>query len=72
MKGLLDRTNIPPNEVEYVVLGNVIQEVKTSNVAREATLQCGLPLSVPAHTVTMACISSNQAIVTGIKFDAAK
>lgn len=56
--------------------GTVIQEVKTSNVAREvclffksmfdgqAILGAGWSDKVPAHTVTQACISSNQAIST--------
>jgi acetyl-CoA acyltransferase len=35
--------------------------VRTSNIAREAGLSAGFPQSVPAHTVTMACISSNVA-----------
>jgi acetyl-CoA acetyltransferase len=47
-----------------VVLGTVIQEVKTSNLAREASLSASLPLGVPAHTVSMACISSNAAIAS--------
>merc|ERR1712049_87842 len=41
-----------------------IQEVKTSNVTREAALGAGFSDRIPAHTVTMACISSNQAITT--------
>lgn len=45
-------------------MGTVIQEVKTSNVAREAALGAGFSDKIPAHTVTMACISSNQAITT--------
>lgn len=45
--------------------GTVIQEVKTSNVGREAALAAGFSDRTPAHTVTMACISSNQAITTG-------
>jgi len=40
--------------------------VKTSNIAREAILSAGCPDNIPAHTVTMACISSNQAVATGI------
>ena len=40
------------------------QEVKTSNIAREAALGAGFSDRIPAHTVTMACISSNQAITT--------
>ncbi|XP_057313314.1 trifunctional enzyme subunit beta, mitochondrial-like [Hydractinia symbiolongicarpus] len=66
LMGLLNRIDIPASHVEYVVMGSVIQEVKTANIAREAMLSCGFPLSTPAHTVTMACISSNQAITTGM------
>jgi acetyl-CoA acyltransferase len=62
--GLVHRTNLPTDKVDYLVMGTVIQEVKTSNVAREASLGSGFPLSVPAHTVTQACISANQAITT--------
>ena len=47
-------------------MGTVIQEVKTANIAREAALGAGFPDKIPAHTVTLACISSNQAIATGI------
>ncbi len=60
--GLLRRTGIDPSEVDYICAGTVIQEVKTSNVAREAALGAGFSDRIPAHTVTMACISSNQAI----------
>lgn len=45
--------------------GTVIQEVKTSNIGREAALAAGFSDKTPAHTVTMACISSNQSITTG-------
>ena len=41
-----------------------LQEVKTSNIAREAALGAGFSDRIPAHTVTMACISANQAITT--------
>lgn len=61
---LLRRTGIDPKVVEYIVAGTVIQEVKTSNITREAALGAGFSDRIPAHTVTMACISSNQAITT--------
>ena len=38
--------------------------MKTSNIAREAALGAGFSDRIPAHTVTMACISANQAITT--------
>lgn len=65
IKGLLNKTALDPKLVEYVIMGTVIQEVGTSNIAREAALGAGIPKDVPAHTVTMACISSSQAICTG-------
>lgn len=40
-------------------------ETRTSNIAREASLGAGIPLTVPSHTVTQACISANQAITSG-------
>ncbi|HKI46713.1 MAG TPA: acetyl-CoA C-acyltransferase [Balneolales bacterium] len=67
IQGLLHRTDLDPREIGHVVMGTVIQEVKTSNVAREAALAAGIPNTVPAHTVTMACVSSNQAITTGME-----
>ncbi|XP_060106729.1 trifunctional enzyme subunit beta, mitochondrial [Heteronotia binoei] len=66
LQGLLYRTNVPKEAVDYIVYGTVIQEVKTSNVAREAALGAGFSDKTPAHTVTMACISSNQAMTTGV------
>lgn len=65
------KTKVPREVIDYIVYGTVIQEVKTSNIGREAALAAGFPYSVPAHTVTMACISSNQGITTGIGLIAA-
>lgn len=58
------KTKIDKELIDYIVYGTVIQEVKTSNVAREAALSAGFSTKTPAHTVTMACISANQAITT--------
>lgn len=54
--------------IDYVIYGTVIQEVKTSNIAREASLAAGYSDKTPSHTVTMACISSNVAITSGMGF----
>ncbi|XP_051153517.1 trifunctional enzyme subunit beta, mitochondrial [Leptopilina boulardi] len=63
---LQKKIGIPKELIEYIVYGSVIQEVKTSNIAREAALAAGYSDRTPAHTVTMACISSNQALTTGM------
>lgn len=64
IKGLLNKTGLDPKEVGYVVMGTTISNVKTGNVAREAAITAGIPYTAPCHTVTMACISANQAIAS--------
>ncbi|VDM84724.1 unnamed protein product, partial [Strongylus vulgaris] len=63
---MIARTQIPFKDVDHVICGTVIQECKTSNVAREAALEAGFPDKIPCHTVTLACISSNVAMTTGM------
>jgi len=60
--GLVEKTGLSKEEIDYIVMGTVIQEVKTANVAREAGLGAGFSNKTPANTCTMACISSNVAI----------
>ncbi len=45
-------------------MGTVISQTKTSNVARESSLGAGIHFETPCSTVTMACISANQAIAS--------
>jgi len=60
--GLVSQTKLGGNLIDRVYFGNVIQDINTSNVARESSLAAGLPDSIPATTVSMACISSNMAL----------
>lgn len=62
IKGLLTKTGIDPYKIDGVVMGNVISNVKTPNVAREAALTAGVPNTTPCRTVSQACISANRAI----------
>jgi len=66
LKALLDRTGVPPAAIDQVIMGTVVSRMATSNVAREAALAAGIPHTVPASTVSLACISSNLAISTGV------
>lgn len=63
---LLKRTGIPKDSIDHIISGTVIQENKTSNVAHEAAATAGLPKNIPCATVTLACISSNYAITSGM------
>jgi len=61
LAGLLHRNPLDPAQVDLLVMGTVVADPETSNVARECGLAAGLPASCPAYTVTAACISANVA-----------
>ena len=66
MTGLLSRTGLAASEVNYLCAGTVQQEATTPNVTKEAAFEAGFPLSTPGHTVSMACISANQAVTSAM------
>lgn len=61
---LLNRTELDPAEIDEVIFGTVIPTIKTSNIAREISLDAGIPPHVPAFSVARACASANQAITS--------
>ena len=63
--GLLKRNENLKDKVDLVTVGTVMQEVKTSNLARESAIKCGLSSNIPAHTISQACISSARAVCSG-------
>jgi len=67
IKSLINKCNIKPNDISTVIFGNVISNVRTTNVAREAALSAGIPSTVPCSTVSLMCISANRAIANGIE-----
>lgn len=64
--GLINQTKLDGNMIDRVIFGNVIQNINTSNVARESSLAAGLPDNIPANTISMACISSNMAVTSAL------
>ena len=66
IKSLLEKTTLPKDKVDMVIMGNVVSNIRTSNVARESALGAGMSCRTPAVTVSMACISANKAITDGV------
>uniref|UniRef100_A0A914HDF2 acetyl-CoA C-acyltransferase n=1 Tax=Globodera rostochiensis TaxID=31243 RepID=A0A914HDF2_GLORO len=62
LKALVERTKISFDDIGHIVCGQVVQECKTSNIAREAAITAGFPDSIPCNTVTLACISSGVSV----------
>ncbi|MDD9951348.1 MAG: acetyl-CoA C-acyltransferase [Zetaproteobacteria bacterium] len=61
LSGLVAKTGIETGEIDLVTMGTVLHEPRTPNVARESVLGAGFPATIPAYTVSLACISSNVA-----------
>jgi acetyl-CoA C-acetyltransferase len=63
IQGVLEDSGIAPGDVEEVILGMARQAGAGPNPARQAAVQAGLPVEVPAFTVNQACASGLQAIL---------
>src|SRR5262252_586831 len=62
------RGGVEPTEVEDVVLGAALQQGSSGyNVARQAAIRAGLPVSVPGMTIDRQCSSGLMAIATAAK-----
>jgi acetyl-CoA C-acetyltransferase len=62
------RAGIDPAEIEDVVLGAAMQQGSSGyNIARQAAIRAGLPVSVPGMTIDRQCASGLMAIATAAK-----
>jgi len=62
IKAALERAGIAGDQVDYVIMGHVIQAGAGQITARQAAVKGGIPLSVPALTVNKVCLSGLNAI----------
>src|SRR5438477_6145189 len=58
----LERIGIEGREVEYVIMGQVLQGGAGQAPARQAAVGAGLPIEVPADTINKVCASSIRAV----------
>ncbi len=62
IRAALDRVEIENDEVEYVIMGQVLQGGAGQAPARQAAVGAGLPIEVPADTINKVCASSIRAV----------
>ena len=55
IKEALERAGVPADKVDHVYMGCVIQAGLGQNVARQASIKAGLPVTTPAVTVNVVC-----------------
>jgi acetyl-CoA C-acetyltransferase len=62
IKAALERSGVAPEQVQYVIMGQVLQAGAGQIPARQAAHKAGIPLSVPALTLNKVCLSGLDAI----------
>jgi acetyl-CoA C-acetyltransferase len=62
IKEALSRAGVPADEVDYVIMGQVIQAGAGQITARQAAIEAGIPREVPALTINKVCLSGLNAI----------
>ena len=60
--GALERAKIDPHQVDYVIMGQVLQAGTGQVTARQAAVAAGIPMSTPAITINKVCLSGLNAI----------
>ncbi|MDQ0811130.1 acetyl-CoA C-acetyltransferase [Streptomyces sp. B3I7] len=62
IKAALDRAGIGGDQVQYVIMGQVLQAGAGQIPARQAAVKAGIPMSVPALTINKVCLSGLDAV----------
>ncbi len=62
IEAALERGGVRPDQVEYVIMGQVLQAGAGQITARQAAVAAGIPMTTPAVTVNKVCLSGLDAI----------
>ena len=62
IKAALEKAGVSPDQVEYVIMGQVLQAGTGQIPARQAAVRAGIPMTVPGLTVNKVCLSGLDAI----------
>jgi acetyl-CoA C-acetyltransferase len=62
IKGALEKAGVSGDQVDYVIMGHVIQAGAGQITARQAAVKGGIPMNVPALTINKVCLSGINAI----------
>jgi acetyl-CoA C-acetyltransferase len=65
IKAALDRAGVEPSRVSEVILGQILQAGQGQGPARQASINAGLPVEVPAWSVNQLCGSGLRAVALG-------
>src|ERR671918_2320290 len=62
IRSAMEKIGLEPQEIEYVIMGEVLQAGVGQAPARQAAIAAGLPKELPADTINKVCASSIRAV----------
>src|SRR4029453_9408005 len=62
IRAALERSGVAPDQVQYVIMGQVLQAGTGQITARQAAVAAGIPMTTPALTINKVCLSGIDAI----------
>ena len=62
IRAALDRVDVADDEIEYAIMGQVLQGGAGQAPARQAAIGAGLPIALPSDTINKVCASSIRAV----------
>src|SRR5262245_62032693 len=68
IKGALAKAGVGPEQVEYVIMGQVLTAGAGQIPARQAAVAAGIPMAVPAVTINKVCLSGIYAMSLADQF----
>jgi acetyl-CoA C-acetyltransferase len=64
LKALLLESNINANDINEVIVGNILPAGAGQGIGRQVSILSGIPVTVPAYSINMACGSGMKALMT--------
>jgi acetyl-CoA C-acetyltransferase len=65
IKDVLKKTNLDPDQIDEVIIGQVLTSAAGQNPARQAAINAGISVSKPAHLINQVCGSGLRSIISG-------
>ncbi|MBF0385693.1 MAG: thiolase family protein [Candidatus Omnitrophica bacterium] len=64
LSGILKRNNLDKNYIDQVIIGNALAAGRGQNIARQASVKAGLPVTVNSYSIDDVCASGLQAVIS--------
>ncbi len=62
LKNIIEETKVDPAKIDEVIVGNILSAGQRQGVARQSSVNAGIPIEVPAYSLNMVCGSGMKAI----------